>query len=348
MNIKKVLILFILVFFTGFGILTYWWFSGKTSEMESMQGKELNETAKEPYIKILSPKGGEELNLGEDYPIKWESEEVENVIIFVKDYTYSSEALKVIANDLPAKEGSYSWTVALDPEWKAGDEFKIFVAEKKPGSPYYGIQAESDNFFTITDTSIKLKKFLMELDGVSEESILGFYKLIRNDFNKDGENEIVIGIWYGPPGNTILRLLGKEGEEYKILSQNEVLGGVSSMEVKDIPLGYQSIITKEEYAKSGAIITSQSIYTYINGELKKTWSGVVDHNEDASSLATIQSSSYNIEFRDINEDGNPEIIYSGIETIKEYDARKDTWNKIEELIEKTYKWNEYSQKYEQI
>jgi hypothetical protein len=59
----------------------------------------------EPYIKILSPNGGEEWKEGKTYTIKWESSGVNKVNI-----EYGDGKSWYIEQDYPAETGEYSWT----------------------------------------------------------------------------------------------------------------------------------------------------------------------------------------------------------------------------------------------
>ncbi|HUW71723.1 MAG TPA: peptidoglycan-binding protein [Candidatus Humimicrobiaceae bacterium] len=116
-----------------------------------------------PSIAVVSPNGGEAWESGKTYDIRWQSQGVDRIAILIADYTYSSEIIKPIIEDISAATGRYTWTIPNDffptfnSQWKSGDDFKIYIAEIKETivDPYgrtgytYGAQDRSDNYFSI-------------------------------------------------------------------------------------------------------------------------------------------------------------------------------------------------------
>ena len=94
--------------------ITLWQVS--ETKKEDFSGGKINipekEKVKESYIKITSPNGGEEWIAENDYIIKWESEGIENIDIFLYMPTpppggWPPEVIKLITNDYPANKKEY-------------------------------------------------------------------------------------------------------------------------------------------------------------------------------------------------------------------------------------------------
>jgi len=105
---------------------------------------EKKESYKEPYIKVLSPNGGENLKVGDTYNIKWESNGIEKLMIHLTNYSCCSETPTHIVEKIPASQESYSWKIP-DYGWGSEDNLKIFMV----GDSDSRIQDTSDNYFHI-------------------------------------------------------------------------------------------------------------------------------------------------------------------------------------------------------
>jgi hypothetical protein len=114
------------------------------------------EEVEKPYIKLISPYGGEEWVIGNTYEIKWESQGVENVYISIIDMSSPSKEVRMIkgaGEEIPAAKGSFSWTIpknifSIHPDWNPGDDFRIRVCEAKPAGAC-GIYDENEINFKI-------------------------------------------------------------------------------------------------------------------------------------------------------------------------------------------------------
>lgn len=108
-----------------------------------------------PYIKVLSPNGGEKLEIGKSYDITWSSKGIDRVTIFLADFRENYPVTwHRISPDLSATLGKYSWKVAdcYDSicNFTPGEKYKIKVSESAT-SPNYPVlvEDESDNYFSI-------------------------------------------------------------------------------------------------------------------------------------------------------------------------------------------------------
>jgi type II secretory pathway pseudopilin PulG len=121
------------------------------------------EEIEKPYIKILSPSGGEEWVIGNTYEIKWESQGVEGVYIFITDMSSPSKELiriRGLGEEVPAAKGSFSWTIpknifSIHPDWNPGDDFRITVCEAKPAGAC-GIYDENEIYFKIVSSYLNV------------------------------------------------------------------------------------------------------------------------------------------------------------------------------------------------
>lgn len=150
-------------------------------------------TKEEKSITIISPNGGEKWIEGNTYEITWKANGVEKVVIELIDYSCSSETPLIIATNILASQGSYSWKIpanlfesqanaycpayAYNPTthygWKSGDNFKIFIAELKTDGTY-GVQDQSDNYFSIVEKEALSIKITSPKDG---ETVSGVVRL---------------------------------------------------------------------------------------------------------------------------------------------------------------------------
>lgn len=114
----------------------------------------------EKTVKVITPNGGETLISGNsgNVTIKWQSTGIDKVDIRLIDYDYVTSTSKPIAENITASNGIYYWSSSsvadiLDNNFKAGDKFRIVIAEKKTDGTF-GVQDQSDGFVYI-DTKVK-------------------------------------------------------------------------------------------------------------------------------------------------------------------------------------------------
>jgi len=108
----------------------------------------------QPKITVVSPNGGEEWEIGKTYEIRWESQGVDYVNIYLEDWGNVGAGGPFswqIASRVNANLGKYSWKVGqylyTSPEITPGDTYKIFI-ESIDGST----KDRSDNYFRIAKT----------------------------------------------------------------------------------------------------------------------------------------------------------------------------------------------------
>jgi len=125
----------------------------------------------EKSITVISPNGGETYKSGGSITVNWKTSGFDKAVINITDYSCSSELVKTIATNIPASQGSYSWKIPADffestantlcypgfgqpyhYGWRSGDNFKFFIGELKPDG-LYGVQDESDNYFSIVSSA---------------------------------------------------------------------------------------------------------------------------------------------------------------------------------------------------
>jgi len=171
-------------------------------------------------ITILSPNGGEKWEVGKAYNITWRATGFEKAIIMLTDYSCSSETPIIIATNIPASQGSYSWTIPDDffearasaycPTyiynpvshygWKSGDNFKFFVGQLNSNGTY-GAQDQSDNYFSIVSKSV-LSVPCTDSDGGKNYDVRGVGRGIYAGTSGSG-----VGLIFGedPNKETLLR-----------------------------------------------------------------------------------------------------------------------------------------------
>lgn len=105
---------------------------------------------KAPYIKLLSPNGGEKIRIGALHNIRWQAKGVGgNITIYM---TYKNRTLGTIARNIRASAGVYKWKVgqALKTRIRTADEYKIVL---KTGDRK--VFDQSDKYFSIISAPAK-------------------------------------------------------------------------------------------------------------------------------------------------------------------------------------------------
>ncbi len=107
----------------------------------------------EPYIKIISPNGGEEwmCEFEKEYKIEWQSEKLNRVIVWLRDYSQGIDfkACRLIEDYIDATDGEFIWTIGYnDCNFSSGDKFKIAITEPE-GMSQPRLMDESGAYFTI-------------------------------------------------------------------------------------------------------------------------------------------------------------------------------------------------------
>jgi len=147
--------------------------------------------AEEPYIKVLSPDGGEEWMAGKTYDITWASKGIDEVGIDLKlmnlDGTFNNSWK--IATVASPKE-SYSWEIPLDQS--LASTYKIVLIGDLAKAPPAGVvQDESDNYFSIIYTPM-----------VELRDVINYYD--PNEVNYVRTTGIIVGLEYGDYSGSIL------------------------------------------------------------------------------------------------------------------------------------------------
>jgi len=150
-------------------------FVGKTTrtKLNKIYGCEITK----PYIKVISPNGGEEWKIGETYNITWESKGIDKINIglqlFDSQKSIIGPAYPIVKNT-DASKGIYSWNIKssniyVSPQINTTAKFyKISIVSTSFRNTGIGAD-ESDNYFTIAKISEKnLPPVIDELSGPTQ------------------------------------------------------------------------------------------------------------------------------------------------------------------------------------
>jgi len=101
-------------------------------------------------ITVVSPNGGEEWIVGNTYDIKWSSTGVDNVDIEVAFFDSQKNHVggQVIASNVDAKQGSYSWTIPNDWKYRGCPYYKVVILDSQNRQ---SINDWSDGYFNIVE-----------------------------------------------------------------------------------------------------------------------------------------------------------------------------------------------------
>ena len=99
-----------------------------------------------PTIHLLTPNGGENLYVGQQHTIRWDSHpSIEKVTLYVEP---QYEAARLIVNTIP-NTGSYTWTVPDSYVYRRNFHIKIFGLTPSSNGTIYS-EDSSDDWFTIS------------------------------------------------------------------------------------------------------------------------------------------------------------------------------------------------------
>lgn len=111
-----------------------------------------------PYLELISPNGGEKLNIGDDYKIKWDSQGVSQIKISIVDYRAPELCMLNDRNPVSAETGEYSFKLesctthnaGMDQKknLSAGDEYQVRIEDVAQPETLFDF---SDNNFSIVD-----------------------------------------------------------------------------------------------------------------------------------------------------------------------------------------------------
>ncbi len=177
---------------------TYYWrvnseFGDESSPWSEVWSFEITD----PYITLVSPNGGERIELGQTEIIRWETNVLEAVRIELLQDQNKIADLDTLMGSLQA----YTWE--LEPSSDAGDNFRIRIVSESDN----GIFGVSSNDFAITyPTGI----------GVSEEEISSGNSLAQN-FPNPFSTATSISYTIQHPGRVSLKIYNLLGEEVRTL-----------------------------------------------------------------------------------------------------------------------------------
>ena len=114
----------------------------------------------EPFIKVISPNGGEEWEIENTYEIIWNSDGVDiidQILLWGPGFQFQKDEL--IAQNIPTSQEKYSWIIPLNIP--SGD-YKIRIWDST------GQLDDSDNYFSIIETKLGLESIENQLASISD------------------------------------------------------------------------------------------------------------------------------------------------------------------------------------
>jgi hypothetical protein len=174
-------------------------------------------TSASPSIQVLSPNGGEKLELGKPYPIRWNANNVNRINVYLENWGNAGAGgpqTWLIMKNVDASLGLWYWAPPQDiiPKITPGNLYKIKIeqVEEESRNP---ISDSSDNFFSIVESSP------INIPGTPSLQVVypnGFEKwefgktyTIRWNSNNVNRINIFLEDWSSPGGGAIVYLIGK-------------------------------------------------------------------------------------------------------------------------------------------
>lgn len=163
-----------------------------------------------------------------------------------------------------------------------------------------------------------IEQKIIKTGARENEAGLIFTKVIREDLNKDAEKEIIIGLGFEGPSMGWIGLIKKDNERY-FLSEWESTGlAVLDMSLRNLPQEREQSLIVKIGGKPGTGLFQQELLIYlldrVRGKFSKLiWRGFLEEFGVSGSVGSRGvEANYNIEFKDIDEDGDLEIIQTGV------------------------------------
>lgn len=200
----------------------------------------------------------------------------------------------------------------------------------------------------------KLKNFLIEHKLRKDPSFLSHHQISRRDLNKDGLEEIMVGFGiFGPSVGYIGLIATNDGEKYKIINWERVVPAVVEMRLKNLPNdNYHALVVE----LTGGLGTGMSyhkmhVYVYINNQFKLTFDEFIE--EIVSVGAVDIENIYEINFKDVDDDGYIEILQKGRkkEVARMWSEEKNDYVTIRETsveVSNVFKWDEKEKVFKKI
>ncbi len=119
-------------------------FTFKFVELEEVD-EEAPKVKEKPYIKVISPNGGEKWKAGETYDIIWTASGVDKVVIDAMGYGPGNGGVEL--GKIDAILGKFFWKIDPNVSYVPGNNLKIRITEASDSAFY----DESDNYFSIIE-----------------------------------------------------------------------------------------------------------------------------------------------------------------------------------------------------
>ena len=170
-----------------------------------------------PSIQVLSPNGGEKLELGKPYAIRWNAKNVNRINIYLENWGVagaSGPLTWLIMENVDASLGLWYWAPPQDiiPKITPGNLYKIKIEQVKEESRNPASDS-SDNFFSIVESSPITTPGTPSIQVVYpngfEKWEIGKTYTIRWNANNVNRINIFLEDWGSPGGGAVVYLIGK-------------------------------------------------------------------------------------------------------------------------------------------
>jgi len=163
------IVLILVVLVGGFTWLQYGEIWREVSELPEVELPEKELYTGKPYIKVISPSGGENWIIGNTYDIIWESKGYHGMVYITLINEERDWACRLTSGYISVEEGKYSWEVDANicSTLYPGDKFKIKVNEEE-GMSIPRLDNESDDYFSIEERGSCRQETAMAFGGTAE------------------------------------------------------------------------------------------------------------------------------------------------------------------------------------